>query len=291
MTRFEMGQGMARAWSRPGRAGAVLALALAACGDAGSSSTFAPESVEPDNTGDVGSGDEDPPPSPPLWQPSAELVAVDRLCAAEPERDGCEVRRLELALDQSCGMCHGSELRSSVPLEASDGMFWIDDFAALSSDGKITSCDADGSRLVRRATDGSMPPVTLGMGNALDATTLDGLRAFIDGMCTDLTGEGPGSAERHAVEASLRDSCGSCHGAEAAAAGNIQGELGEIENLLALVGNGQIRRCGSRESALLQRVRDGSMPPAGAPNPRLSGEQIDALAAFVDRPCARPAIE
>jgi hypothetical protein len=132
------------------------------------------------------------------------------------------------------------------------------------------------------------------VGLPLDAATTDELAAFIDGMCDDLTetaSDGPEDAERRAIEASLRDSCGSCHGAEAAAAGTIQGELGDIDNLRALVDAGQINRCGMRGSYFLMRIREGSMPPRNAPNPPLTEAQIDALIDFVDRPCDYPTIE
>jgi hypothetical protein len=61
-----------------------------------------------------------------------------------------------------------------------------------------------------------------------------------------------------------------------------------VEDAEALLEAGWLVPCGSSRSPVLQRIRDGSMPPpdSGMGQPTLV--EIDTLAAFIDRPCAGP---
>jgi hypothetical protein len=94
--------------------------------------------------------------------------------------------------------------------------------------------------------------------------------------------------ERLAVESILRASCGECHGTRAVDLGQVQGGLADIENVDALFRSNQLVPCGSDLSQVIQRLRQGDMPPPGASVPVPTSAEIERISAFVDRPCTRP---
>ena len=62
----------------------------------------------------------------------------------------------ENVLRANCGQCHGPQL---TPAAARAGMNFIDDIDALVNDGKLVPLDSEGSPVVRRMREGSMPPL------------------------------------------------------------------------------------------------------------------------------------
>ena len=83
----------------------------------------------------------------------------------------------------------------------------------------------------------------------------------------------------------LATRCAPCHGEIAPSAG-----LGQLSDIRALIARGTIVPGDSAASPLVQRMRDGSMPPAGSSlvRPVTSGE-IALVASFVDQLPATPA--
>jgi hypothetical protein len=215
---------------------------------------------------------------------TAECDVARRLCAAEPTRQGCSAVLVEELLDERCGSCHGRGSRR--PGNLGDGMTYIDDLRKLTSFGAITPCSPEQSLLLQRVRDGSMPPSSWPTG-ALTSDEIGLVSGFINSMCTPFINPEPDS-ERLAAEEILRDNCGSCHGQEAQSLGSVQGGFGQIESSSALLDAKWIVPCSSRDSLLLERVRDGTMPPDDGLRRRLSQRKISTLAEFIDRPCLRP---
>lgn len=75
--------------------------------------------------------------------------------------------------------------------------------------------------------------------------------------------------------------CGSCHGAAAIANGNVQGGLDCIADFDCLVQTGYVRPADTPGSLLVQRMRDGTMPPAGV-QPLLHEDDIAQVEAYLD---------
>jgi Planctomycete cytochrome C len=136
----------------------------------------------------------DPPPDP-------ELVAAARAererVAAEREQDAAERGELERAvlaieaepeqparllsedevyqvLAYHCVDCH---YRPEVA-DAVDGFWDLDSFDRMIDTAKVVPGDGEGSRIVQRMRDGSMPPVTSGA-PPVPATTIDRIADFI----------------------------------------------------------------------------------------------------------------
>jgi hypothetical protein len=61
-----------------------------------------------------------------------------------------------------------------------------------------------------------------------------------------------------------------------------------IDDVDALVDNGKITPLASASSAVVRRMRDGSMPPIGSNGPRPSERDIDVVAEFIDNPVFWP---
>lgn len=72
----------------------------------------------------------------------------------------------ENVLAANCGQCHGSQL---APGTESGNMNYINDIDQLVENNKIVPLDADGSRIIIRMKDGSMPPATAGLPRVTDA--------------------------------------------------------------------------------------------------------------------------
>ena len=114
------------------------------------------------------------------------------------------------------------------------------------------------------------------------------LTDFIDGLCPGPASSAPEAAEQRRIEASLEAQCGDCHGTVAAESAQIQGQLGDIGSVDALIRSRQIVPCLSNASSVVRRIEDGSMPPPDSSGPRPSEDDQRALRAFIDRPCAGP---
>ncbi len=204
----------------------------------------------------------------------------DCLCESSPSSPGCEPLRLENMLDDRCGSCHGSGARTG---GLGEGMTYIDDLQALVGAGQIVPCAANQSPLLARARDstshGFALPAELGAGE------LDELAQFVDGMCLELERPSPERAENELL---LRRYCGSCHGQNAVERGAAVLPFSQVEDTSALIDAAWIVPCVSRDSPVVQRIRDGSMPPADSGLPKPTLVEIEQLARFIDLPCARP---
>jgi hypothetical protein len=150
---------------------------------------------------------------------------------------------------------------------------------------KLTPCSWENSSLRVRMVDGSMPPGD--SGPALPPRSIEMVGSFVDGLCSEL-GQGERLAnERSAAAEILRTSCGSCHGSSLGSP-DAGGSLVSIEDIPLMIERGQIIPCSSGGSPIIQRIRDGSMPPSDSAAPRPTFEQLNALADFIDRPCTWP---
>jgi len=93
----------------------------------------------------------------------------------------------------------------------------------------------------------------------------------------------PDELQRQVTLEVLETHCGACHGAEARATDNVQGDLGYLDDLDRVVERGLIVALESGRSRVVQVMLDGSMPPRGV-EPRPSAAEIAAVRAFIDRP-------
>ncbi len=113
---------------------------------------------------------------------------------------------------------------------------------------------------------------------------------------TDPTGPSPPAAvppaselalARAAAENVLRVNCGQCHG-PALTTATARAGMNYIDNVDELVANGKMTPLASEDSPIVQRMRDGSMPPVGSSGPRPSARDIDQVAEFIDNPVFWP---
>jgi hypothetical protein len=77
-----------------------------------------------------------------------------------------------------CGECHATDRQLS---PSHDGMFGIEDLDIMLELGKIMPGDGEGSRVIVRIRDGSMPPPTSSVA-AVPAASVGRIVAFIDGL-------------------------------------------------------------------------------------------------------------
>jgi hypothetical protein len=95
--------------------------------------------------------------------PPGTIAQCDRLPVAtddaqtEEEEPGCEQTQLEGMLQDHCGPCH-SEQHFMVPIDYIPCPMVPVTFAELIEIGKVTPGNAEGSRLIVRLRDNSMPP-------------------------------------------------------------------------------------------------------------------------------------
>lgn len=214
-------------------------------------------------------------------------TATQTLCAEQPALSGCAMVEAERVLDQRCGMCHGEAQRERQRQTGVQGFSFleIDDMSTLLARGLVIPCDSEGSPLVRRMRDGSMPPAD-SFQPSLRMTDEQRVTTFIDGLCTPpVTPEL--IDERLRLEELLRASCGDCHGQVAVDSGSVQASA-LLENIELLQRQSWLIPCNSAGSPLVQRMRTGDMPPFDSDAPRLTSNDIEALAQFVDRPCVAP---
>jgi mono/diheme cytochrome c family protein len=107
------------------------------------------------------------------------------------------------------------------------------------------------------------------------------------GCATSMTA--PGDLERAQVEAILGSYCGACHGS-ALPAGLAAAGMNYIDDVDRLVETGRIVPLDPEGSRVVQRMRDGSMPPPESGLPRVPSAEIDIIAQFIDNPQFWPVI-
>lgn len=94
--------------------------------------------------------------------------------AAEPPTEAdLERAQVENILLVNCGACHGTQLNERT---RSGGMNYINDIEALAENGKITPLDAEGSLVIQRMRNGTMPP----SGNAVARAEIDIVANYIN---------------------------------------------------------------------------------------------------------------
>jgi mono/diheme cytochrome c family protein len=92
-----------------------------------------------------------------------------------------------------------------------------------------------------------------------------------------------GAIERAAAENVLNANCGGCHGT-ALPPGAESGNMNYINDIDQLVENGKIQPLNSAGSRIIQRMKDGSMPPPAAGLDRVTEADINTVANFIDNP-------
>jgi mono/diheme cytochrome c family protein len=188
------------------------------------------------------------------------------------------IDQAEAILGARCGSCHGPANSCGT----CDGLRDIDDMGKMIDSGKILPCNWRGSPVAQRISRGEMPPRS---SNQPPPTgqELAILANFVDGLCDSLTADGPVVSGQAALESWLANDCGSCHGKAPADAGVA--ERVPLLDVPELVELGVIVPCNPDGSLLVQRLRDGSMPPPDAPKP--TPREVRDLVAFIERPCSR----
>jgi len=96
----------------------------------------------------------------------------------------------------------------------------------------------------------------------------------------------PDSAEalaRAQAENILASNCGQCHGP---ALTPLQASAGMnfIDDMDRLALEGKLKPGNSADSRIIQRMREGSMPPPASLKPQVSDQEIDTVAQFIDNP-------
>jgi len=99
----------------------------------------------------------------------------------------------------------------------------------------------------------------------------------------DEPGGTPADLARAAAENVLNSNCGQCHGT-ALPPGAESGNMNYINDIEQLVDNGKVQPLNSAGSRIIQRMKDGSMPPAAAGLPRVNENDINTVAQFIDNP-------
>jgi hypothetical protein len=110
-------------------------------------------------------------------QAAAARAELERVALAI-EREPHLLSQDELAaiLEYRCGDCHFPEADASGDGE---GMYYMDDLARMINERKVIPGDGEGSRLVLRMREGSMPPLTSG-DPPVPMATIDRIVDFID---------------------------------------------------------------------------------------------------------------
>jgi hypothetical protein len=219
--------------------------------------------------------------------PSIPLPATPPSPIAElSDPNSTPLERASAVLDTRCGSCHGYPNPSVCG--TCDEMFGIGDLALMIQSDEIEACRWTDSRIFRRVLDRSMPPEASGL-PAPTTEEFEVVRDFVNGICGSLTNGGPEDTERVTTENLLREDCSACHSLAPPDAGPT-GPTGPnfidgVNDIAELISAELILPCDSAASPLVQRLRDGSMPPPDSLGPRPTAAQIAAVAAFIDRPC------
>jgi mono/diheme cytochrome c family protein len=88
----------------------------------------------------------------------------------------------------------------------------------------------------------------------------------------------------------LQSNCGNCHGQAAIDRNAISGGMDYIEDIDALIDNNKLVPLNSAQSPIVNRMRNGTMPPAGVEQ-RPTDQEIDTVANFIDSVAFWPGVE
>src|SRR5690606_30587506 len=95
--------------------------------------------------------------------------------------------------------------------------------------------------------------------------------------------DSPAALARAQAENILASRCGSCHGPALTPAQASAG-MNYIDNIERLVDEGKIVPLNSAGSRIIERMRNGSMPPAASQLERVPDNEINTVAQFIDNP-------
>jgi hypothetical protein len=110
---------------------------------------------------------------------AAVRAELERKALAIESQDGLlSEDELDSVLEYRCGDCH---FPKADPGGLGEGINFMDDLARLIEVGKVTPGDGEGSRLVQRMREGSMPPIPSG-DPPVPSTTIDRIADFIDSL-------------------------------------------------------------------------------------------------------------
>jgi mono/diheme cytochrome c family protein len=120
-------------------------------------------------------GEPEPAPAP---NPDPDQGNVDQQQPDPPAGSEFDLQKAaaENILRANCGQCHGSAILDAEDAQA--GMNYIDDLDELIDQGKVIPGDPEGSPVIRRMRDGSMPPAAAGGPRPSDQD-IDQVAAFI----------------------------------------------------------------------------------------------------------------
>jgi mono/diheme cytochrome c family protein len=95
--------------------------------------------------------------------------------------------------------------------------------------------------------------------------------------------DSPEALARAQAENILASNCGQCHGP---ALTPVQASAGMnyIDDMDRLALEGKLKPGNSTDSRIIQRMREGSMPPPASLKPQVSDQEIDTVAQFIDNP-------
>jgi mono/diheme cytochrome c family protein len=103
------------------------------------------------------------------------------------------------------------------------------------------------------------------------------------GANTDDGSSDPAKLARAQAENILQSNCGQCHGSNLDLS-DASGNMNYIDDIDQLVASGKIVPLDSKNSRIIERMREGSMPPPSSQLPRVSDSEIDVVAQFIDNP-------
>jgi serine/threonine-protein kinase len=98
------------------------------------------------------------------------------------------------------------------------------------------------------------------------------------------TGDDVEALARAGAQNVLAANCGQCHGPQLAPAQASGGGMNYINDIDKLVENGKVIPLNSAGSLIIRRMTDGSMPPAQSGLPRVTQQDINTVAQFIDNP-------